>query len=129
MSDIEATRRESYDRGLGVGLFWMAAFFSVYTAGWTMAETPKYRRLFEQLKAPLPEMTVLFLDYYAVAAAGLMLGVAAAAALTFIRKVPGKAASQINGLLFVLAMGLSSLSSVAIKTPLMELLQGLGTGR
>jgi hypothetical protein len=128
-SEIEAARRDGYQRGLGVGLFWMGAFFAVYTAGWTMTETPKFRDVFAQVKVPMPALTVLLVENYAVAAAVLLLATAVAAVLTFSRKLSGKAVIRVNGLLFVLAMGWSALSTVAVKAPLLSLFQGLGTGR
>lgn len=127
--DISEARREGYRRGLAVAFFWVAALATLYTAAWTLVETPKYREVFEQVRVPMPGLTMLLVEYYAVMAAGLTLGAVFCAFVTFSRKSDSRKILLLNGVLFVVALGWSALSAVAVKAPLLALFQGIGKGR
>lgn len=129
MSEIEEARREGYVRGLGVGLFWIGAFSALHVAGWTMLETPRFRSVFEQVKVPMPGLTELLMESYAVVGVGLAAAVAVAAYLTFFRKLEGKHVVQLNTALLIAALAWSALCTLAVKGPFLTLMQGLGTRR
>ena len=125
-ADLDQARREGYQRGLAVGLFWIASFCAVYAAAWPAVETPRFRSIFEQVKVPMPGLTMLVMDYHGVMAAGLLMGIAACAFVNFHRKPK---AYLFNGLLLVLALSWTTVSALAIKLPFYSLMQGIGRGR
>ena len=129
MEEIERARREGYQRGLAVSLFWLGATCALYTSATTAVEAPRDREVFEQVKVPMPGMTVMVLESYALVSIGLLLGAAFSAFITFARKLDPTKTSLFNAALFIAAMTWAALTTFAMKLPFLSLLQGIGKGR
>ena len=111
---------------MAVGLFWTGSFCAVYAAVWPPLEIPRFISIFEQVKVPMPGMTIMAIEAHKFMSVALLVGIGVCAAACYQRK---SKAWLWSGALMVYALFWTTFCTMAMKLPWLSLMDGINKAR
>ena len=127
-NEIEEAKRRGYQRGLNLGLYWVALPCSLFSAGRSFYDVAAHFEVFRQVRVPIPGLTLLVIDYHYYVAGALLLGAAGCGYATR-AWAHERRTTYLNGAMIFLSLGWLALFTLALQAPMMLILQGLGQHR